>query len=113
MEDIFKVYDNEIGIAFKWQSNADLIQVIFRDIGFLLSFKEIKLFLNQVLDSKQKEVCLGCKLGKDCRSMLLKTPSYKVSIAVSLNELDEVEDLLRGTLFQTTLDTYLEGICEN
>lgn len=112
MEDIFKVYDNEIGIAFKWQRNADLIQVIFRDIGFLLSIKEIALFLNQVLEAKQKQVCEGCKLGEECRSMLLKTPSSKVGIAISLNELDEVEDLLRGTLFQERLDAYLERVCK-
>ena len=113
MDGVFKVYSNEIGISFKWKKNEASIQVIFRDIGFFLSVLEIESFLCQVLDSKKKEVCLGCKYGKDCRSMLLKTPSNKISIAVSLNELNEVEDLLRGTLFQADLEQYLNKVCKN
>ncbi len=113
MDGVFKVYDNEIGISFRWQKTAKLIQVIFRDIGFHLSVLEIENFLDQVIDSKQKQVCMGCQYGKDCRSMLLRTPSSKVSIAVSLNELNQIEDLLRGTLFQADLEQYLNKVCKN
>ena len=113
MDSIFKIYDNKMGIAFQWQKKAVLTQVIFRDTGFHLSIDEIELFLYQVALSKMKQPCVGCKLGANCRSMLLQTPFNKVSMAVSLNELDEIEDLLRGTLFQLELKAYLDELCKN
>ena len=113
MDGVFRVYSNDIGISFRWQKNAVSIQVIFRDIGFLLSVFELDNFLYHVLEAKDKEVCLGCTFGKDCRSMLLKTPFSPVSIAVSLNELHQIEDLLRGTLFQLELEKYLHEVCKN
>ena len=113
MSSVFKIYDNQIGISFQWQKKAKLTQVIFRDTGFHLSISEIAFFLDQVALSRTKQPCIGCRLGADCRSMLLQTPVSKVSMAVSLNELDEVEDLLRGTLFQLELNEYLESVCKN
>lgn len=110
---VFKVFDNNIGISFQWKKNAALTQVIFRDIGFHLSMDEIELFMEETALSRSKQPCLGCKLGADCRSMLLQTPVPKVSIAVSLNELNEIEELLKGTLFQLQLDYYLHELCRN
>ena len=52
-------------------------------------------------------------MGEDCRSILLQTPSNKVSLAVSSVELGQIEDLLRGTLFQLRLNNYLVDICKN
>lgn len=110
---IFKIFTNEIGLSFQWQKNAILTQIIFRDIGFHLSIDEIELFIDQIELSRIKQPCIDCKLGQDCRSMLLKTPSHKVSLAVSLNELNEIEDLLKGTLFQLQLNEYLIKVCKN
>jgi len=110
MDTVFKIYDNTIGISFKWQKNTSLTQIIFRDTGFHLSIEEIELFLDQVQLSKINKSCLECKMGANCRSMLLRTPSSKVSLAVSSNELKDIEDLLKGTLFQLELNEYLQKI---
>jgi len=78
-----------------------------------LSKEEIAYFLNQVVIARTKQPCGGCRLGADCRSMLLQTPLSKVSMAISLNELDEIEDLLKGTLFQLELNAYLLQVFKN
>lgn len=115
MEDIYKIYDNKIGISFRWTHlQSDLTQVIFRDTGFHLSESEIELFIEKVTDAKIQKPCRGCKMGNaSCRSILLQTPSNKVSIAVSLVELGHIEDLLRGTLFQLRMNNYLLDLCKN
>lgn len=114
MSEILKIYDNTIGISFQWlHSTSNLTQVIFRDTGFHLSKEEIELFLEKVSDAKNQERCSECKLGKECKSILLQTPSNKVSLAVSKVELGNIEDLLRGTLFQLKLNNYITDICKN
>lgn len=112
-DNVFKVFVNEIGISFQWQKNAALTQVIFKDTGFLLNMDEILFFIDQIELSKKRQPCLECKLGANCRSMLLQTPIKKVSMAVSLNELNQIEELLRGTVFQLELDDYLQNVCRN
>ena len=113
IDSVFKIYNTKAGISFQWRKNAELTQVIFRDTGFHLSVNEIEIFLEQVLVSRTKQPCTCCRLGADCRSMLLQTPFSKVTMAISLNELDEIEDLLRGTLFQLELNRYLQEVCKN
>ena len=114
MEEILKIYENKIGISFRWlHSKSFLTQVIFRDTGFHLTEDEIEIFLENLIDSKTQSRCPQCKLGEDCKSILLRTPSNKVSLAVSPIELGQIEDLLRGTLFQLRLNGYLKEICKN
>jgi hypothetical protein len=114
MEEIVKIYDNQIGISFQWKHSCSLLtQIIFRDTGFHLTEEEIELFLDKIADSKTQDKCSQCKLGEDCRSILLQTPSNKVSLAVSSVELHQIEELLRGTLFQLRLNNYLTDICKN
>ncbi|CAM1359468.1 conserved hypothetical protein [Tenacibaculum sediminilitoris] len=114
MESITKIYDNKIGISFQWKENkSNLIQIIFRDTGFHLQEREIEEFLEKVADSKQRENCDTCIKGKHCKSILLQTPSNKISLAVSLIELGQIDDLLRGTLFQLRMNNYLKNICKN
>ncbi len=114
MEDIIKIYENKIGISFQWtHSYSPITQIIFRDIGFHLTEEEIEIFLDKTIDSKTQKRCAECKLGENCKSLLLQTPSNKVSLAVSLIELAQIEELLRGTLFQLRLNNYLNEICKN
>lgn len=113
-KEILKIYNNDIGISFQWlNTSSDLTQVIFRDTGFHLSEEEIELFLEKVDDAKVQKQCGQCKLGDDCKSILLQTPSNKVSMAVSRVELGQIEDLLRGTLFQLRLNVYINELCKN
>ncbi|MDO6743063.1 hypothetical protein [Tenacibaculum soleae] len=114
MEEIIKIYDNEIGIAFHWKNkSANLIQLIFRDTGFHLTVHEIEVFLEKVLDSKNQKNCATCVKGDNCKSILLQTPSNKVSMAVSIIELSQIDDLLKGTLFQMRMNNYLNDLCKN
>lgn len=114
MNDIYKIYNNDIGVSFQWvDMKSNLIQVVFRDTGFHLSKDEIELFISKIADAKNQEKCNGCKYDKNCKTILLQTPSNKVSMAVSKIELKQIEDLLRGTLFQIRLNNYLCEICKN
>ncbi|RKF05315.1 hypothetical protein C8N26_0719 [Tenacibaculum lutimaris] len=114
MNGITKIYDNNIGVSFYWEENdSNLVQLIFRDVGFHLTEPEIELFLDKVTDSKLQRNCGTCERGKDCRSILLQTPSNKVSMAVSAIELWQIDDLLKGTLFQIRMNNYLNDICKN
>ncbi|MBE7649108.1 MULTISPECIES: hypothetical protein [Tenacibaculum] len=114
MENIIKIYDNEIGISFCWKDTTNtLIQIIFRDTGFHLNENQIESFLEKVLDSKSQKNCATCTKGNNCKSILLQTPSDKVSMAVSHIELGQIDDLLKGTLFQMRMNNYLDDLCKN
>jgi len=113
MDSIYKIYENKMGIAFQWKKGATLTQIIFRDTGFHLSAKEIEIFIDKVEYSRLNRPCEDCVLGDNCRSLLLQTPVNKVTIAVSINELKDIEDLFKGTLFQLKLNNYLKSICSN
>ncbi len=114
MENINKIYNNKIGISFHWNdSSSSLIQIIFRDTGFHLTTNEIEEFLEKVEDSKNQKNCATCIKGENCKSILLQTPSDKVSMAVSQVELAQINDLLKGTLFQMRTNDYLNDICKN
>ena len=46
MDCIYKIYNNDIGISFRWKEiQSKLIQVIFRDTGFHLTEEEIEFAL--------------------------------------------------------------------
>lgn len=116
--EIYKIYHNNFGIAFQWKATAskvskDKIQIVFRDIGFCLTKDEVKAFYNNIFEAKETQPCSCCAKEKDGRFILLKTPSAKVDVAVSKTELAQVEDLIKGTLFQLDLDSYLNRICKN
>lgn len=114
MTEIYKIYDNKIGISFRWKNvQSELTQVVFRDTGFYLSEREIEQFLEKIADAKLQQNCPQCSLDDNCKSILLQTPSNKISLAVSKVELGKIEDLLRGTLFQLRLNDYLKEICKN
>ncbi|HBI41100.1 MAG TPA: hypothetical protein DDY16_09185 [Tenacibaculum sp.] len=114
MDCIYKIYNNDIGISFRWKEiQSKLIQVIFRDTGFHLTEEEIELFIDKVCDAKIQRSCASCEAAGSCRSLLLQTPSDKVSMAVSISELSQIEDLLRGTLFQIKMNNCLDDLCKN
>ena len=108
-----QLYHNSFGVAFHWREvnfiEKHKIQLIFRDMGFLLSANEVKDFFEDVNHTKAHvSCCESCLEEKHCRSLLLKTPVAKVDLAVSINELLYIEDLLEGTLFQLQLNNLLD-----
>jgi hypothetical protein len=117
-QEICKIYHNNIGIAFRWQSALDKasekVQVVFNHMGFHLSREEVELFSNQVACSRESiSDCSRCAFKKECKNILLETPSATVSLAVNEKELEELDDLLNGTLFWLDLEDYLKNLCRN
>ena len=96
-----KIYSNDIGISFQWKdSNSKLTQIIFRDTGFHLYETEIEEFLEKIDESKEQKNCATCISGENCKSILLQILSSKISMAVSKIELGQIDNLVKGTLFQ-------------
>ncbi len=118
MQDINPIYYNEFGIAFQWKRNAakDLkkVQFVFRDTGLLLTTTELLQFQESIRHAlKRPSSCKECKSDESCRNLLLDTPAPQVTLAVSSIELAEIQDLVRGTLFQLNLDSFLNGLCKD
>ncbi|MDO6491244.1 MULTISPECIES: hypothetical protein [unclassified Cellulophaga] len=118
MRDIDAIYYNDFGIAFHWKKEPknyrSKIQVVFRDTGFLLTQKELLRFAEHIQSTMNSNaVCNCCPKKKSCRALLLETPVPQVSLAVSVNELTAINDLIEGTIFQLNIDDFLSDICNN
>ncbi|KJD36682.1 hypothetical protein PW52_03300 [Tamlana sedimentorum] len=117
-QDIYKLYNNSFGIAFKWKDPItdqvqNKVQIIFRDMGFYFSHQEIIEFYNCVSAAKWNLPCNQCDLNCDTRNILLKTPCKQIDVAINNKELALVDDLIKGTLFQLELDDYVGDLCKN
>jgi len=114
MQEIKQIYHNNLGTAFYWRKdNAvlfDKVQLVFREMGFYFTQQELILFKRCIEESyTQNNCCDDCELKNKCLKFLLKTPCSQIDLAVSMEELDAVKDLVEGTLFKINLDDYLYG----
>ncbi len=111
MNAIDRIYSNEVGISFFWkkENNTMLpkIQVVFKDTGFLLTVNELKDFSEACRIAKETQCCGQCSMHKTCRSLLLRTPSDKIDIAVSKEELEQIHELITGTIFKLELKHWI------
>ncbi|CDF77765.1 conserved hypothetical protein [Formosa agariphila KMM 3901] len=117
-QDINKIYHNAYGVSFIWKENtpkkqSPKIQIIFRDMGFYLTYREIVQFQKQIRFVQSENPCACCKNKDRSRSMLLKTPFSQVDLAINALELRDIYDLITGTLFHLELDNYVNEICKN
>lgn len=117
MKEIEQIYHNDFGVAFHWIKNSrvlnERVQLVFKETGFYLEFHELdefKLLLQATLSQYQ---CNSCVYKQSCRKMLLKTPIEGVDLAVNPKELHLIKDLVEGTLFNLSLDTYINNLCSN
>ena len=53
--------------------------------------------------------CDACELKNQCHKFLLTTPCSQIDLAVSMDELKAIKDLVEGTLFKINLEDYLNG----
>ncbi len=117
MNPIDKIFSNEIGISFFWKKEMDSskhkIQLVFRDIGFLLTINELKDFLDFCIATKQTQCCNDCMNSQNCKSLLLRTPSEKIDLAVNREELDQIYELLNGTIFRIELKNWVKNFSLN
>ncbi len=108
MEDIQLVYRNSFGLAFYWKNRDEKVQVVFRNTGFYLNLEELKEFRQLVIQSLQEACCNNCTQNKRCRSLLLKTPSEKIDLAVNREELAQIKELLNGAIFKVEQSEFLK-----
>ncbi|WP_339656678.1 hypothetical protein [uncultured Maribacter sp.] len=115
MNEIQPIYQNDFGIAFQWKHDkpqkTKKVQLIFRDIGLLLTPNEIQYFskcINETLQSGNGKLCEDCKVKGECRSLLLNSPAHQITFAVSFHEVLEIKDLIKGTLFKLQLDSFFD-----
>lgn len=118
MQNIDLIYNNPFGIAFYWKEESitcySKIQLIFRDIGFLITKEELHLFSKSIKKTMAScSLCECCSEKESCRALLLNTPAKQVSLAVSLKELKDIQDLVDGTLFQINLEGYIKDMTSN
>ncbi|HEA28399.1 MAG TPA: hypothetical protein ENH91_00125 [Leeuwenhoekiella sp.] len=110
MEHTHVIYENAFGIAFYLPtpntSNLDA-QVVFRDLGFYLSLDELKQFSYQAVESLSKKQCADCPHQDNCRSLLVRTPSSKMDMAISKNELYLLRELLDHTILRLEAQNYM------
>ena len=115
MKEIERIYVNETGMAFFWKNQdsviSDKIQLVFKETGFYFSLEELRTFMVLIEDScQQNNSCENCEMKNECYKFLLKTPVSQIDLAVSMNELTGIKDLVQGTLFHLTLQEYVFGI---
>jgi len=112
MSDINPIYHNNFGVAFQWKRNyaKDIkkIQVVFRDTGLLLSYEELYQFSKNIQYTKENSpMCKDCTNNESCKALLIDSPAPQVTFAMNVKELEGIQDLIEGTLFQLNLDNYL------
>ncbi|WP_108804743.1 MULTISPECIES: hypothetical protein [unclassified Aquimarina] len=115
MSAIDRIYSNKIGISFFWRKqksgDSPKIQLVFRDIGFLLTLNELKDFSESCRLTEQSQCCNQC--NHHCRSLLLRTPSDKIDLAISKDELEQIQELINGTVFRVELQKWVTNIGRN
>lgn len=114
MEDIELIYHNLSGISFRWKNNLKAsgrgeVQLVFRKMGFFLSCSEIGQFRDNIEAAEKKSFCSNCRDHKNCQSILIRSPFQKMEFAVSPKELEQLKDLIEGTLFKIGLQEFING----
>ncbi len=114
MEDINLIYYNNFGIAFQWKRCAvkdfKKTQMVFRNTGLFLTQNELIQFSDQIEMALESScLCEDCLKNETCRLLLLEAPNPQISFAMSYRELKDIDDLVKGTLFQLNLTKLLKN----
>lgn len=101
-------------MAFYWnrkeEVHSEKIQLVFKETGFHLALPELENFELQIAESISKtNFCKDCKSRSDCSRFLLQTPAKQIDLAVSISELEGIQDLVRGTIFKVKLKNHIFG----
>jgi len=109
LKDINQLHHNSYGIAFKWESNimnTAAIQLVFRDINMSLPLSKLHVFLNNVQKTLSEEPIKPIT-DNNSKSYVLETPSSLISLVMSFNELENLQDLLEGAIFKINMEIML------
>ena len=114
MQTTKQIYINDFGTSFYWRKEnkviLDKVQLVFREMGFYFNKLEIEQFKECIKESYTvNSECADCELKSKCYKFLLKTPYSQIDLAVTMEELEKLKDLVEGTLFKIELEDYLFG----
>lgn len=117
MREIEQIYFNEFGVAFHWKKDnkvmTDKVQLVFKETGFYFSYDEVRAF-SQIIEDTCKEMhCGDCCHKAHCHKFLLRTPLQQIDLAVTRSEIEQLKDLIEGTIFNMDLCAYINKVCRN
>lgn len=115
---IKQIYTNQMGMAFYWnrsdEVDSEKIQLVFKETGFNLTLSELEYFSKLIIESEARtHCCAECKLKNQCGRFLLQTPAKQIDLAVSIAELEGIQDLVDGTIFKIKLQNHVSEIGRN
>ncbi len=117
MNAIDKIYSNKIGISFFWKNkqgnSTPKVQLVFKEIGFLLTLNELKDFSTSCMHTIDSQCCNQCVNSPHCKSLLLRTPSEKIDLAVSKTETYQIYELINATIFKIELEHWIKNVSFN
>lgn len=111
-DEIIILYQNEGCIAFQWKRCAakdhKKVQLVFRNTGMLLNDQELVVFSQYIKASISRAVeATTCPNPAPCRAILLRTPAEQISLAVNEQELQYLDEVVDGAIFQLGLQDVL------
>lgn len=114
MREAQTIYLNEFGVSFYWKDASvvfrNKIQLVFKETGLLLTSEELSEFKCLIEDSISSNTCCeDCVLKSNCNKYLLKTPFTELDLAMSIYEMEQMNNLISTTLFKIDLDNYIFG----
>ena len=118
MKDIHPIYQNDFGVAFFWKVNKEIVkdkvQLVFKETGLQMNPEELTAFKCLIEESYgQNYCCEDCEFKASCSKYLVKTPFKEVDLALSINEMILMNNLVSTTLFKIDLENYMWGTGRN
>ena len=92
-------------------NNLHKVHVVFNNSGLKLTFEELltfKIYIHEAFD--KPTMCKSKCNSNDCRSIVLNTPFESLVFAVSRNDLIYLKDLIEGTIFEISLNRFLNQL---
>ena len=113
MEDINTICYNNFGIAFQWKRNIakdfNKIQLVFKNIGLFLKPNELIQFSKNIEFALEKtNPNMNAEKKNISKLFLLEAPNPQTSFSMTCKKLQDIKDLVKGTLFQLELYDVLE-----
>ena len=115
MKEVKYIKRNPIGMTYKvdpdFSVDFEKIHLVFNNTGLKFDDEKLLEFKHYIGEAfNTPSMCQNNCNSKNCKSILLKTPFENVVFAVSLNDLNHLNDLIDGTIFELSLDNYLAHI---
>lgn len=111
---IHTLYTNSIGMSFQWSTFLDYespIQLKIKSASFELTLADL-LDLSKIIESTYDTGCT-CKIcnSSSCFKVIqFKQEDIHIKIQTTLDELKQISELVRGTLFELQLNNLLTSL---